>query len=346
MVNDWDHHVLPYSPTSPSGSVYDDVASTTLKRKREDGGHARRPHLIQVPTPPSSTDSFADVEDSLADENLFVSVSTTFYPGAQTHSLPPDVTFITQDNVFFYVHSSILLSASTNRFRSLIPTTLSNAKEHGPIVNVSEESPIFNIILHTLYDMSCTHYNPTFQVLQTAIDLFPTYGLDIQAYISPQMPLFSHMLSYAPLFPIELYALASHYNLFDLAVSTSSHLLSYQLSNLSDDLVDKIGPRYLKRLFFLHIGRADALKRILLPPPPPHPPTAKCDFDQQKRLTRAWALASAYLAWEARPDLSVGSVESALSPLADHVDCDLCKRSLKERVKNLVVQWSVVKRTI
>ncbi|CAK5282107.1 unnamed protein product, partial [Mycena citricolor] len=33
----------------------------------------------------------------------------------------------------------------------------------------------------------------------------------------------------------------------------------------------------------------------------PHPPTAACDFANQKSLNRAWALATAYLAWDIRP---------------------------------------------
>ena len=36
-------------------------------------------------------------------------------------------------------------------------------------------------------------------------------------------------------------------------------------------------------------------------------------------------------------------MESALCPLADHLCCDICKKSLAERVKQLIVQWSVVK---
>ncbi len=90
---------------------------------------------------------------------------------------------------------------------------------------------------------------------------------------------------------------------FSVADSNFLPRLSYHLPGLTDELVDRIGPRYLKRLFFLHMGRADALKRILLPPPHPHPPTLWCDFEEQKRLARAWALASAYLAWEARPGM-------------------------------------------
>ena len=105
----------------------------------------------------------------------------------------------------------------------------------------------------------------------------------------------------------------------------------------------KIGPIYLKKLFFLHLGRTDALKRLLLPPPHPHAPTPTCDFMEQKKLTRAWALASAYLTWDARPDMSASTMEAALHPLADHLQCDLCKQSLRDRIRDLVVQWSVVK---
>jgi hypothetical protein len=147
-----------------------------------------------------------------------------------------------------------------------------------------------------------------------------------------------------------------------MAVAVSSHLLSFPLATITDDVAERIGPVYLKRLFFLHFGRVDALKRLLLSPPHPHAPTAWCDFAEQKKITRAWALASAYLAWDARPgehrslrtpdicfihcfwaDLSTSAMESALSPLGEHLSCELCKRALKDRIINLLTQWSVVK---
>lgn len=43
------------------------------------------------------------------------------------------------------------------------------------------------------------------------------------------------------------------------------------------------------------------------------------------------------------PDLSTSTMESALRPLEEHLVCDECKRALRERIKNLVVQWSIVK---
>lgn len=71
------------------------------------------------------------------------------------------------------------------------------------------------------------------------------------------------LLAQWPVFPLELYALAAHFDLLDLAVQTSPHLLALPLSILTDPIVERMGAIYTKRLFFLHLGRADALKRIL-----------------------------------------------------------------------------------
>lgn len=39
----------------------------------------------------------------------------------------------------------------------------------------------------------------------------------------------------------------------------------------------------------------------------------------------------------------MSAMESALCPLGEHLSCQVCKQNLSERVKQLVVQWSVVK---
>ncbi|KAF5370046.1 hypothetical protein D9758_001104 [Tetrapyrgos nigripes] len=304
---------------------------------------ATSPHL-QTPTPPDSNDG-SPVCDGNSDGNVLVSVSTTFYPGANIHSFPPDIALLSADSVFFYVHSQVLLGPSNNNFRCLIPNS-SKDSGHDLVVHIPEQSPVLNVILHALYEMSCAHYSPSFEVLTTAVNLLDEYGIDPKSQITPSSPLYTLLLSHAPLFPLDVYTLASKYDLFDLAVSTSPHLLSFPLSSLTDEMAVNIGPKYLRRLFFLHIGRSDALKRLLLQPPHPHAPTPWCDFTDQKTLTRAWALASAYLAWDARPDLSTSFLESALSPLVENLSCDLCKQALNDRIKNLIVQWSVVKRTI
>lgn len=306
----------------------------------------------QIPTPPwvsTPLESEADsepIQPAATDASgvPLVSVSTTFYPGAQHQSVAPDAVLLSSDGVFFYVHSRLLLSCSENAFSALFSTTLSDPDR--TVVNVPETSAVLNIILHAVYSISCAHYSPSFEHLCTAVRRLPFYGLRPHDYVSPLTPLYVVLLSYAQLYPIELYALAASLDLHELAVSTSSHLLSFPLFSLSDEMATAIGPVYLKRLFFLHHGRSDALRRVLLSPPLPHAPTKSCDSVEQKKLTRAWALASAYLAWDARPDLSPTIMELALRPLEQHLSCDQCKHSLRDRIQNLITQWSTVKRTI
>ncbi|KAJ7095334.1 hypothetical protein B0H15DRAFT_106069 [Mycena belliarum] len=297
-----------------------------------------------LPTPPRSHDGSPEA-DAQEDSSSLVSISTTFFPAAQHRPHPPDVALLSKDSVYFYVHSDLLLDVSENHFRAMLPISSSD-DDDPPVLNIPEPSPVLNIILHAIYDMSCSHYSPAFELLVHAVDSMPIYGINPKSTIVPSSPLFTLLLSHAPLFPLELYALAAHYDIQDLAVPTSSHLLAFPLSRLNDSIVERMGAIYLKRLFFLHFGRAEALKRVLLPPPHPHPPTSSCDFQSQKGLSRAWALASAYLAWDVRPDMSTNTLESALRPLAEHLPCDLCKSTLNDRVKNLIVQWSLVKRTI
>ncbi|KAJ7158365.1 hypothetical protein C8R43DRAFT_995717 [Mycena crocata] len=295
----------------------------------------------ELPTPPDSQHSSRTPED----KNILVSVSTTFFPAVQHRFRPPDLILLSNDSVHFYVHSELLLDVSDNRFRAMLPISPVEGDEP-PILSISEPSPVLNIILHAIYDMSCAHYSPPFETLVNAVDSMPIYGISPKTIIRPSTPLFTLLLSRAPLFPLESYALAAYHDIIELAIPVSSHMLAFPLSTLSDQMAERIGANYLKRLFFLHFGRAEALKRVLLLPPHPHPPTPDCDFSSQKVLSRAWALASAYLAWDVRPDLSTATLGSALRPLGAHISCDLCKQALNDRVRDVIVQWTVVKRTI
>lgn len=234
-----------------------------------------------------------------------ISVSTTFFPGAdlgQSHT--PDLTLQSSDSVFFYVHSETLLKFSKNSFNSLIPQyPVSPTSDDGmhPAINVPEGSHVLNIVLHLLYMIPCSHFCPSVDVISKAVSSLKRYGLSIEPLATPDTCLYNLILSRAPLSPIQLYAIAAENDLHDLAVAISPHLMAFNLATLTDEIVIQIGPSYLKRLFFLHLGRNQALKRLLVTPPTLHGPTIECDFTEQKKLTRAWALAAAYLAWDVRP---------------------------------------------
>ncbi|KAF7968624.1 hypothetical protein HWV62_29787 [Athelia sp. TMB] len=282
-----------------------DLASGSEKLVNE----MQRPRMFQpspqVPTPPASH-AGTPVDEDEEEAGTLVSVSTTFYPGAAHDSQPADLLLMSKDSVFFYVHSGRLLRASHNNFNHLVPEYRKpDLEQQASIIPVPEPSEVLNIILHAIYNMSCAHYAPPFSALESAVIAMKAYGVAIQDLVTRGSHIYSSLMSHAPLCPIELYALAASHDLYDLAVATSSHLLSFPLSSLTDEQAKRMGPVYVKRLFFLHFGRAEALKRLLLNPPHPHAPTTWCDFTEQKKLTRAWALASAYLAWDARPGLFV-----------------------------------------
>ena len=282
--------------------------------------------------------------DESRESSSFISVSTTFYPGANTDSFPTDLIILSSDAVFFYVHSRRLVSASENAFNMNLPQAIEKIDGNPePILNLPDSASVMNIVLHTVYGMSCSHYSPTFSDVAMAIAALKVYGLPLNRFLSPASPLSATLSSFSTVCPLDLYTLAAAHDLHDLAVTASPHLLSLALPTVTDEIALMMGPVYLKKLFFLHFGRTDALKRLLLPPPSPHSPTADCDFVEQKKVTRAWALASAYLTWDARPDMPTGTIEGALQPLSEHLACEQCRTALRGRIQELVDQWAAVK---
>lgn len=227
-----------------------------------------------------------------------MSVSTTFHAAANLLHIPSDVVLISSDGVVFHVHRAQLLNVSTNDFNHLIFPNPTQTSIFNTVVCVSEPADVLNVVLHSVYKMSCAHYNPPLDTLIAAVDAMPSFGMSPQLHVLP--PLFDLLLGLAPTKPLAVYALASRHDLFSLAQPVSSHLLSFPLDTLTDDLARTIAGRYLSRLFLLHIGRLNVLKQLLLPAPQLHPITPECDFAEQKKLARAWALAAGYLAWDAR----------------------------------------------
>lgn len=234
-------------------------------------------------------------------ENTFISAS--FHPGARLFQSEPDLILVPRDCVYYYVHRGILLGASDNDFNSSISVAAVDDGDYvvSPVfVPVPESSSVLNVVLCAIYGISSAQYCPTLDTLSQALSSLKTYGVSLSVVIASNTPLYNVLLEMAPDHPLDIFALASQYDLYSLAASSSSYLLSLSLSTLSDEMAERIGPIYLKRLFFMHLGRAEVLRSILLPPPYPHIPTSTCDYKQQKNLTRAWTLASAHLIWDAR----------------------------------------------
>ncbi|CAA7269944.1 unnamed protein product [Cyclocybe aegerita] len=276
-------------------------------------------------------------------DNVQLAISTAFHPQAHPHLPPCDTVFRSSDAVFFYISSSTILSACPNAFNTYIGGSLNDPKFRLEPIDLDGPSQELNVVFHMLYGSSCAINSPSLETLINAIDRMPSYSITPKEHIVPSSSLHILLLSHVPYHPFELYSLAASHGLDSLAVKTSSHLLSHRLQNVTDEQVRRIGAIYLKRLAMLHFGRVTELKNILLQPPELHAPAEECSIVQQNKLTRAWAIASASLVWDARPDLSTPSILAVLNPLMHQVDCTGCQQALRERIQDVVVRWSSVK---
>ncbi|KAH9478582.1 hypothetical protein JR316_0009039 [Psilocybe cubensis] len=275
-----------------------------------------------------------------ADNNTVVSLSTCFYPKGDPET---DTVFMSSDNVYFYANYKTIVEAEPNAFLPCIVAPLSDQRYRSSVIYLDAPSPELNVILHALYKTSPATNSPTFEVLVRAIDRMPRYGLLAETLIASGTPIYELLLSHAPLYPLDAYALAAHHGIAALASTVSTHLLSHDMRTISDDMAERIGPIYLKRLLLLHTNRFRALKDILLRAPIPHPETPECSFTAQKKVTRAWALVSAYLVWDVKPDTSTHTLSQSLNPLLDHVTCKECEKILKDKIKEVMVRWTAVK---
>lgn len=226
-----------------------------------------------------------------------------------------DLVLVSSDSVpvLFYAHSRILQGVSKNSFARLLPACESTDLELDlPSVKVALDARVLNVVLHALYGFSSAHYAPEFSTLCTAVDaLLTTYAVHQTLVLQQTSPLFALLMAHAPLQPLNVYALAAKHDIEPLAVASSSFLLSYPIDSITDDDARRMGPVYLRRLFFLHLGRVAALKRLLAPLPERHAPTPDCDTPDQDKVKRAWILATAFLIYDARSARRVSGVAHA-----------------------------------
>ncbi|KAJ3522768.1 hypothetical protein NMY22_g11746 [Coprinellus aureogranulatus] len=272
-------------------------------------------------------------------EEQMLTVSTSFHPGSFT--LESDLILCSTDAIHFYVHTDYLNKASQAALPAFLRYAIPGVE--GAIIPIPEAGRILNIILHAIYGTIVSKHSPTTAELLEALDKLPNYGLIPRDLVRPNTDLYNLLLTHAALTPLVIYATAAFHDIFELAQQASSHLLAYPLNEVDDILAMRMGPAYLKRLFLLHMNRIDAAKRVLLQPPGIHAATKKCTFEDQKKVKRAWALGSTYLAWEIRADLSSQSIKGVFEPLAAELDCAECRQMINKRVHDVLVSWAAVK---
>ncbi|RDX50103.1 hypothetical protein OH76DRAFT_1482592 [Lentinus brumalis] len=273
-------------------------------------------------------------------------VSITFGPSLRDDDRLPDSIIVSSNHVYFYIHRHRIINASSNGFDGLFYDVEHIYGGSLPTILCREVGDTLNIVLHIIYGMSSLHYFPALQTVDNAFTAMIKYGIPIEPHAAPYQQLYQLLLSNAPYHPIETFALAASHGLEDIAVIASGHLLSFDMSRLTDELVTKIGPVYLKRLILLHQDRMTALRHILLQAPRTHSPMPGCRDSQQGLLIREWALATAQLAWDATPSISANSLRLHLENIGEKIACEGCRRMLVERIHGVCYAWSLVKQTI
>jgi hypothetical protein len=337
--------LAPYTAVSPSHSTDPDGFVSDYPGAPV---HAYAAHTLLVaghgvsppnsaPSPPGATTPLPTNADG------FVSISTAFYPGALVDAFPADTVLVSADAVVFFAHAHRLLAASTNGFGGLL--FVLGARP----IDVAAHSSALNIAAHAMYDLPFAQFSPPFDDLRGALGVLALVGalgcgaLAPAGVLTPDGALYAALLAQAPLRPLDVYALAGAHKLAALATATSVHLHTLPLASLTDGACASMGAVYLKKLFFLHLGRADALKRLLGTAPQTHAPVLGCSFVAQQDVACAWARAAAYLSWTARADLGTAEIADAFAPLVGELGCADCRAALAGRVGELMRDWALVK---
>ncbi|QRV75178.1 40S ribosomal protein S14 [Ceratobasidium sp. AG-Ba] len=311
------------------------------------------PHVVAVEHVPFPTLA-APSQDGL---NAAISVSTRFNPDENDFK-GANIILLTEDQVYFYVHREILLSGSSNKFGSLLPDPARNPETEidvsqpmnmmdlvvSPTVIAAKcASDVLNVALHFIYGRSVESYRPSPSTLRAATTALHDFGYSLLEMFVPHSEPYMLFLQAAVVEPLPMYAIAAQYSLESLAIAVSTFTLSVSPSEISDELAQQMGPIYLRRLFFLHLGRAEALKRLLYPPPSPHLSIEPgCDQRTQYEVSRIWALACASVVVESQPN----EISKVVSPLSAQLACFKCRQALHERVTTLIQDWSTIKATI
>ncbi|KAF5361442.1 hypothetical protein D9758_006149 [Tetrapyrgos nigripes] len=273
-----------------------------------------------------------------------LTISTAFQESSDDPDRPtPDIILISSDSVVFYVAQAALLSASDNSFGGLLPVTSEYNIERVRYLPKVQSSEL-NVMLHIIYAANCARFCPSLQVIIRAIDLLPEYGTPPNTWITTTNPIYDLLLLHVPIYPLDIYSLCGRHDIYELAIAVSPHLLSFDLSSLTDEDAESMGSLYLIRLFRLHRSRVEALVTSLMPAPDLHDPTRDCGFEsQQKILLSAWTMAVAYLSQCAKPNITMSDIRSVFDSMTTHITCEDCLKGRDDRVNKIVLNWTLVK---
>ncbi|KAG8870663.1 hypothetical protein FRB97_009552 [Tulasnella sp. 331] len=179
----------------------------------------------------------------------------------------------------------------------------------------------------------------------SALDSLRRYGIPIPT--DPAAEIWSTLLRQAHLDPIQAYTIAASHDASSVCVLASEHTLSRSLDSVSEADALRMGPIYLRLLFRLHIGRNQALGRVIKTPPKEHLPSKTCSISAQRFVMSAWSLTVASVMSGARVhNTSAIELREAFGPLMQKNTCELCKDNAPARISEMIRAWLAIRRTI
>jgi hypothetical protein len=161
--------------------------------------------------------------------------------------------------------------------------------------------------------------------MSAALRSLQSYGVSLDLLLTLGHPMSTTILHLGIQSPLETFAMVAENKLGHLATEVSKKLVSVTPNNLTDDLAEKMGASYLRRLVFLHLGRIDRLKQLLIQPHSLHPVTKDCYENDQKRLQNEWKALAVTLGWKARADMSPQRIHSTFTTLMLKTSCNQCQ---------------------
>ncbi|KAG8983102.1 hypothetical protein FRB93_007659 [Tulasnella sp. JGI-2019a] len=296
-------------------------------------------------------------------DGVIIEVATSFFPTAilpGVNHRRPDLILVSSDSVFFYCHRERLLSSSSNLFGNLLASPPSRSSESSrsastnhephhsllslPTQTLQETGPVINVMLHVIYGLPYRRFAPTLAIMAEALIAMDRYGI---AVTDESSELWTVVLHHAEIEPIRAYSIAASHNMESLCTEISQHTLGVSLATVTEGDALTMGPVYLRKLFFLHMGRAQALKRVIERPPTSHRPIATCSADDAAEVVSRWELAVAsILVHPMAQNISTEELRDTLAAVVHPRMCPACFEDVRTRVADVIKDWDGIKRTI
>ncbi|KAK7047246.1 hypothetical protein VNI00_006913 [Paramarasmius palmivorus] len=278
-----------------------------------------------------------------------ISASPVFMPVSSDGQRPPtDLILLTADFMIFYVDEGTLCRSSGNNFGGLLPVQTGTNPRRVVYLSSLLSSEV-HVMLQVIYDLPFDLQNPhsVWQGLSgirhvvRGIDLLPRYGVDLKVCAHSGSNIFKCLLTYAALYPLDIYALAAQKGLHDLAVAASSHLLSINLDTMDPAIAARIGPEYLKMLLGMLENRKSLLGKLLATEPGLHNPTKNCGFSGQGMLKAEWSRAVSSLTWNMHAGITTSQIKETFLNATAKITCRECLKARDERLRAICSEWQL-----